>query len=62
MESKEVPAGFGNALVQNEAATNAYAMMTEDQKNDILKKATKARTRRQRKKLVSQIAKENAME
>lgn len=62
MEFKEVPTGFGMALAQNEAATNAYAMMTEEQKNDILKKATKARTRRQMEKLVSQIAKENAME
>lgn len=61
MDYDSVPLGFGMALAQNEKAVNAYAMMTKEQKNAILKKAHKARSRREMHQIVSEIAAESIM-
>ena len=54
----DVPIGFGMALARNEAAVNAYAMMTKEQKNAILAKARAARSQAQMQQLVADIAAE----
>ncbi len=59
MDLKEVPAGFGMALMRNEAATNAYAMMTREQKQQILTQARSVRTQAEMQSLVSKIALDN---
>ncbi len=61
MDFSQVPIGFGMALAQNEKAVNAYAMMTKEQKQDILRKAHAARSQREMHKIVSDIAKEAIM-
>ena len=58
MNFAEVPVGFGFALAQNEKAVNAYAMMTREQKQAILKKAHAARSEREMQQIVSSIARE----
>ncbi len=59
MDFNTVPVGFGMALAQNEAATNAYAMMTKEQKQVILEKAHNARTRQEMEQVVAGILREN---
>ena len=56
MDFAEVPIGFGMALAQNEEAVNAYAMMTKQQKNDILRRAYNARSEQEMHRIVSEIA------
>lgn len=56
MNFAEVPIGFGMALAMNEAAVNAYAMMTKEQKQAILEKAHKARSEFEMHQIVAQIA------
>lgn len=55
MDFKEVPVGFGMALAQNEAAMNAFAMMTKDQKEAIWSQARQARTKDEMRRIVSGI-------
>ena len=61
MERDSVPAGFGSALMRNEKATNAYAMMTREQKNAILAKAHTARSQAEMERIVSAIAADSIM-
>ncbi len=61
MNFAEVPIGFGMALAQNEKAVNAYAMMTKEQKQAILRKAHAARSEKEMHQIVSSIAKEAIM-
>lgn len=61
MEHDTLPAGFGMALSQNEKAVNAYAMMTKEQKQEILTKAQKAHSKEEMRKLVSDIAEQSIM-
>lgn len=56
MEYAEVPVGFGMALAQNEEAVNAYAMMTKEEKEAILEKVHKARSKREMQAIVASIA------
>ena len=56
MDFTTVPIGFGMALAQNEQAVNAYAMMTKEQKNTILSRAHKAKTREEMRQIVAGIA------
>lgn len=56
MNYPDVPQGFGFALMQNEKATNAYAMMTREQKNAVLAKAHAARTEQEMRSLVASLA------
>ena len=58
MDYTTVPIGFGNALAENETAVNAYAMMTKEEKNAILAKAHKAKTRQEMQQIVADIAAE----
>ena len=46
MDFYKVPIGFGMALAMNHSAMEAYAAMTEDQKQAILSKAHNARSKR----------------
>ncbi len=61
MDFREVPIGFSMALAQNEAAVNAYAMMTRAQKKAILDKAHHARSEREMQSIVDALAKEQMM-
>lgn len=56
MDFYSVPIGFGMALAQNEKAVNAYAMMTKEQKQAILRKAHAARSEQEMQRIVSAIA------
>ena len=58
MDFPQVPIGFGMALAQNEKAVNAYAMMTREQKSEILAKAHAARSQAEMQQIVSSIAAE----
>jgi uncharacterized protein YdeI (YjbR/CyaY-like superfamily) len=57
MDFYKVPIGFGMALAQNEAAVNAYAVMTKEQKKEILEKAHNARSEAEMHRIVNSIAK-----
>lgn len=60
MRSEEIPSGFVSALIRNEEATNAYAMMTKEEKNAVLKKARSAQSRQEMDKLMAELAREAA--
>ncbi len=62
MRDIDVPLGFRDALVQNEAAANAYAMMTPEEKEAVLEKAQKARTKRKMQKIVSGLEQDQVLE
>ncbi len=55
MDFKEVPVGFGMALVQNEDAMNAFAMMTMEQKQKIWAQARMARSKAEMQQIVDGI-------
>ena len=56
MDFYKVPIGFGMALAVNEPAMNAYAVMTEAQKQEILNKAHNVRSEREMHDLVASLA------
>ena len=56
MDFYKVPIGFGMALAVNEPAMNAYAAMTEDQKQAILNKAHNVRPEKEMHDLVASLA------
>ncbi len=53
MDFYKVPIGFGMALAVNEPAMNAYAAMTEEQKQAILEKAHNARSEKEMHQIVN---------
>lgn len=55
MERNDVPVGFGMALVQNEEAMNAFAMMTKEQKEYVWAKARNAKSKAEMQQLVADI-------
>lgn len=55
MDFYTVPIGFGLALAMNQPAMNAYAAMTEQQKQTILNKAHNARSEKEMHQIVSSI-------
>lgn len=55
MDFYKVPIGFGMALAMNQSAMNAYAAMTEDQKQAILNKAHNARSEQEMRQIVNSI-------
>ena len=57
MDFAEVPIGFGMALAQNEEATNAFSMMTKEEKQVIWNKARHAHTQQEMHQIVSSIIK-----
>ena len=56
MDFYKVPIGFGMALAVNEPAMNAYAKMTEAQKQAILNKAHNVRSEKEMNDLVNTLA------
>ncbi len=56
MDFYKVPIGFGMALAMNQPAMNAYAAMTEDQKQAIINKAHNVRSEREMHDLVASLA------
>lgn len=56
MDFYKVPIGFGMALAVNEPAMNAYAKMTEAQKQAILNKAHNVRSEQEMHDLVNSLA------
>ena len=56
MDFYKVPIGFGMALAMNQPAMNAYATMTEDQKQAIVNKARNVRSEREMHDLVASLA------
>ncbi len=61
MDFREVPIGFSMALAQNEAAVNAYAMMTRAQKAVVLDKAHHARSEQEMQQIVAELAREQTL-
>lgn len=55
MDFYKVPIGFGMALAVNEPAMNAYAAMTEEQKQAIINKAHNARSEKEMHQIVNSI-------
>ena len=55
MDFTKVPIGFGMALAMNEPALNAYAAMTEHQKQAVLRKAHNARSRQEMQSIVESL-------
>lgn len=55
MEKTQLPIGFGMALAMNKPAMEAYAAMTEQQKQAVLAKAHSARSREEMQRLVAGI-------
>lgn len=56
MDFYKVPIGFGLALAMNQPAMNAYAAMTEGEKQVILNKAHNVRSEREMHDLVASLA------
>ena len=57
MDFTKVPIGFGMALAMDHAAMEAYAAMTEAQKQAVLSKARGARSEQEMHRIVAGIAK-----
>lgn len=56
MDFYKVPIGFGMALAMNQLAMNAYAAMTESQKQAVLSKAHNVRSEWEMHDLVASLA------
>ena len=59
MDFYKVPIGFGMALAMNHSAMEAYAAMTEAQKQSILNKAHNVRSEKEMYALVASLANGN---
>lgn len=55
MDFYKVPIGFGMALAMNQPAMNAYAAMTEGEKQNILDKAHNVRSEKEMHSLVASL-------
>lgn len=53
---KELPMGFGMALVKNEQALQKFTQMTEPQKQDILAKTHQIESKAEMQALVNQLS------
>ena len=56
MDFYKVPIGFGMALAMNAPAMEAYAAMTEQQKQAVLNKAHNARSEKEMHQIVASLA------
>ena len=56
MDFYKVPIGFGMALAMNQPAMNAYAAMTENQKQAVVNKAHNVRSEKEMYSLVANLA------
>lgn len=61
MKEKQVPLGFGLALAKNEAAVNAYAMMTREQKKQVLARAKQVQTKEEMQQLMQELAESQSL-
>ena len=55
MDFYKVPIGFGLALSMNPPAMNAYAVMTEEQKQAVLNKAHHAQSEKEMHQIVNSL-------
>ena len=55
MDFYKVPIGFGMALAMNQPAMNAYAAMTEPQKQAILERAHHAQSEKEMHQIVNSL-------
>lgn len=56
MDFAKLPVGFSMALAQNETAMAVYAGMGQQEKQAVLEKAHRARSRREMEQIVSTLA------
>ena len=56
MDFYKVPIGFGMALAMNHSAMEAYAAMTEQQKQAVLEKAHNARSEQEMHQIVNSLS------
>lgn len=52
---REVPMGFGFALIKNEAAMRRYSELSESEKEEILMKCKDAKSKREMQKIVDNL-------
>lgn len=57
MNFTEVPIGFGMALIRNEEATNAFALMTKEEKQTIWNQARHAGSEQEMQQIINSIIK-----
>ena len=57
MDFQKIPIGLGMALAQNEAALNAFARMTKEEKQAIWKQARNAHSEQEMQNIVNSIVK-----
>lgn len=55
MDFSKVPIGFGMELAQDEAAMQRYAILTNNEKQAILKRAHNARSEKEMREIVAGI-------
>ena len=56
MDFTKVPIGFGMELAQDEAAMQRYAILTQEEKRALLKRAHNARSEKEMREIVAGIA------
>ena len=56
MDFYKVPIGFGMALAMNHSAMEAYAAMTEEQRQNVLNRAHNARSEKEMHQIVNSLA------
>lgn len=56
MDFAKVPIGFGMELAQDEAAMQRYAILTQEEKRAILKRAHNARSEQEMREIVAKNA------
>ena len=52
---REVPMGFGFALIKNEAAMRRYSELSESEKEEILMKCKDAKSKKEMQKIVDHL-------
>lgn len=60
MDFTKVPIGFGMELAQDEAAMQRYAILTQEEKRAILKRAHSARSEKEMREIVSGLSSHSA--
>ena len=56
MDFAKIPIGFGMELAQDELAMQRYAILTQEEKRAILKRAHSARSEKEMREIVMSIA------
>ena len=55
MEQEKVPIGFGMALAMDYTAMEAYAALTEEQKQKVLERARNARSEEEMRQIIASV-------